>query len=486
MDCRSSQTSDAARAPLAGWARVADGIALVIAVLAMWQVLTDGANGGLLRYVVPDVSTAALLYALASVLLVRHVAHPSPTVVARLQQRWRRAGNSPAWGPALRAFAGTRLMVFVVGFFAVAAFGLAERPGFQISNNVLANLPARFDAGWYGGIAANGYEWNQTFARQSNIAFFPAMPLLMRAAGVALGARDRGMPREIRMTRTLWGGVAISLTAFLFALWYLVKVGMQTIGEDRAGGAALLLACYPFAFAFNAPYTESLFLLSSVAAVYHFHSRHWKRAGAWGLLAGLTRPNGFFLAVPLGLIALEGMWRARRADGERPWGSAAAAPLAVAAMPVAGMLMYTVYVFSVTRVWFAWARSHEAWGRSFEGVAPFETVWASLRDDGIVNVARALPFDTLNALALVFALVMVWPVYRKLGFAWAIYILISVVPPTLAGGVLSLGRLTSTLFPIFLALAATLPPRAVPHWAAAFALLQGLCASLFFTWRQLY
>jgi hypothetical protein len=49
-----------------------------------------------------------------------------------------------------------------------------------------------------------------------------------------------------------------------------------------------------------------------------------------------------------------------------------------------------------------------------------------------------------------------------------------------------MGRLTSTLFPLFLALSAIISSRAVPAWAAAFAVLQGLCVALFFTWRQLY
>jgi hypothetical protein len=49
-----------------------------------------------------------------------------------------------------------------------------------------------------------------------------------------------------------------------------------------------------------------------------------------------------------------------------------------------------------------------------------------------------------------------------------------------------MGRLTSTLFPLFLALAAILPSRAVPSWAAAFGVLQGLGAALFFTWRELF
>lgn len=468
------------------WARIADAAAGVLVILGVWEVLTGGARGGILRFVVPPAASAGLLfYAAAALLTLRHVVMPAPSTLARLRRQTQRAGDSPVWGPVWRAFLATRLMVFVVAFGAVTTIGVAEHPGFQLSGDVLTNLPARFDAGWYAGIATNGYQWGGRFDRQSNIAFFPALPMLMRAVGIPLGSRDRQRPREIRMARLLWGGVLISLTAFLFALVYLIKLGTQLVGQERAANAAWLLACYPFAFVYNAPYTEGLFLLASVAMVHHFRRSDWKIAAGWGLLAGLSRPNGFLLAVPLGLIVGQQMWAAFR-GGDRSWLRRAVAPLVVAAMPVAGMLIFSIYLFALTGAWFAWRRSHEAWGRSFEGLTPFENLWTSLRTEGLVDLAQRLPFDTLNALGLLFALAMLWPVYRRIGGAWAVYVLVSVAAPLLAGGVLSMGRLTSTLFPLFLALAAVLPSRTVPAWAAAFAMLQGLCAALFFTWRQLY
>ncbi|PYR60031.1 MAG: hypothetical protein DMF85_06255, partial [Acidobacteria bacterium] len=67
-----------------------------------------------------------------------------------------------------------------------------------------------------------------------------------------------------------------------------------------------------------------------------------------------------------------------------------------------------------------------------------------------------------------------------------VFVLLNIVPPFLSGGLLSLGRLTSTQFPLFLALAAVLPPRAVGPWLVAFAIFQGLIAALFFTWRPMF
>ena len=81
---------------------------------------------------------------------------------------------------------------------------------------------------------------------------------------------------------------------------------------------------------------------------------------------------------------------------------------------------------------------------------------------------------------------MLWPVLRRLGLAYAAFVLVNLAPPLLAGGLLSMGRLSSTLFPVFLALAAMLPRRAVTPLITAWGLGQGLVAALFFTWRPLY
>ena len=451
-----------------------DAIALLLLAVLAWKVLTADARAGIFDYI-PRVRTVFLLYALVGLLAVRHLALPRPAAVARLRHGWRRIADAPDWGPAVRAFLGTRLMVFVVGLFAVITFGL-HKPGFVVAADPLTNLVARFDAGWYGEIALDGYDRNASSDKQRNVAFFPAMPALMRVTAPLFGTGRSGLPREMRMARTLWAGACISLFAFLFALCYFMKIGTDAIGRERAEGAVLLLATYPFACFFNAPYTESLFLLGTVAATFHFLRGQWLRAASWGLLVGLTRPNGFLLCVPLAILA---------SQLPRPPEPRIKA-LGVAVMPVLGMLVFTGYLYTLTGTWFAWSKNHAAWGRSYTGFDPLLHGLGRLSDDGLVKVAANYPFDLLNTLAALFAVLMIWPVARRIGIAWAVYVAIMIFPPMLAGGALSLGRLTSTLFPLFLALPAILPSRAIPFWAAAFAILQGLCAALFFTWRELF
>jgi hypothetical protein len=187
--------------------------------------------------------------------------------------------------------------------------------------------------------------------------------------------------------------------------------------------------------------------------------------------------------VPLGLIAL-GFRDGPRDSVPRSWRTPDVRSIVAAAMPVVGMLAFTVYLYSRTREWFAWAKMHAAWGRTFSAEVPLTGVTRAT--NSLLDLIVMRPYDALNLLGLAFAILMLWPVWRRLGLAWVAFILINVVPPLFAGGLLSMGRLSATMFPVFVALAATVPPRSLPAVVAAFATLQGLVAVLFYTWRSLY
>jgi hypothetical protein len=77
-------------------------------------------------------------------------------------------------------------------------------------------------------------------------------------------------------------------------------------------------------------------------------------------------------------------------------------------------------------------------------------------------------------------------VYRRWGAPYAVLLLVNLLPPLALGGMLSIGRVTSTLFPAFLWLAAVVPARHRAAWAVGFAALQRFAAVMFFTWRPLY
>lgn len=467
------------------WVRVLDAAAVCALILTCFVLLFGGFDVYFSVSPLRVHSTGRLLFVAAALIALRHVARPSPPLHRRLIAGVRGWGERPAAGAATLAIA-SRLAVLFVAYMAVVTVGLNKATtGFELSADQLFNLPARFDAGWYGGIALDGYYFGGSFDRQQNIAFFPAFPMLMRAAGYPIGAFARGVPKERRLGRLLWGGVMLSILAFAWAGAYLWRLARDTIGESRAADAVVLLAAYPFSAYFSAPYTESLFLLGSVAAVYHFRREEWIKAGAWGLLVGLTRPNGCFLSVVLACFIAERLWRDRKIS-TFPHLQISTSLLS-ASMPGIGMLAYSAYVLHLTGRWFGWARVHEAaWGRTYEGLAPVQRAYGWITGEGLFHVIEGVPFDTLNSLGLIFALLMLWPILRRLGPAFAVFVLINVVPPMLAGGVLSIGRLSATLFPVFLALAAISSSRTVTTLTTVFALGQGLVTVLFFTWRPLF
>jgi hypothetical protein len=274
--------------------------------------------------------------------------------------------------------------------------------------------------------------------------------------------------------------------AFFWALLYFLRLAREHLGdEDRAVAAVVFLAAYPFALFFSAPYSESLFLLAMLGTVWHFRRGELWRAGAWGLLTGLTRPNGAFLSVVLGLMVADRVLRDARTSRAR-WAEHVDR-LAVAATPGIGMLIYSTYILFLTGSPFQWTAQNAAWGRTYRGLDTLVTDRvAFVSQYGLFHYASNQTLDLFYLVSVLFVLVSVWPVYRRWGAPYAVLLLVNLLPPLALGGMLSIGRVTSTLFPAFLWLAAVVPARHRAAWAVGFAALQSFAAVMFFTWRPLY
>jgi len=365
--------------------------------------------------------------------------------------------------------------------------GLA--PGVRpISQDPFRNLPARWDATWYIEIARVGYhDPRRPPGGQQPIVFFPAYPLMMRTLG-AFATPDRSATMsyeeylEMQRVHLAWSGLVISLLAFLGALVVVYRWAELRAGADAAAGTVLLLSTYPFAVFYGAPYTESLFLLLTAGACYAFERGRLPIAAVAALLAGLTRPNGMMLSVPLGVLAL--LEVRRREPG---WSGRLIPRVLVAAMPVAGTLIYSGFIKTLTGDPFAWIQAQAAWGRDQDATTrQYEWALRTVLDEGILAYLRAVPAEAIQLVAVLFAFALVWPVWRRVGAPYALFILANLIPPLIKGGFLSLGRFTATLFPLFLALALMVPAERRVNWAIAFAIGQGLIAAVFFTWRGIY
>ena len=465
------------------WAKALDAIALLMAIVALSVAVFGGFRISVFdtRLSVTDWWRPALWSALA--MIIRHAMRrdrPLPRRVATSVAGWWRHRDTRA---VLPIHLTSRLGVLAVGFLAVILIGFpveAEKR-WRIYENDLLDLPSRWDAGWYLTIANEGYLYSSEARAdyQQNIAFFPAFPMSIRYLSILFGRQP------------VWTGVAISIVSFYLALVYLLRLARSELGDDdQAMASVALIATYPFAVFFSAAYTEALFLLTLVGAVYHFRENQLWRSAAWGFVCGLTRPPGCFLSVVLGLMAIAPLWDAarRRPVVPAPVGWRTVAPrLLAASAPGLGMLTFSAFIYQLTGNPFQWTMQNQAWGRVYRSLDSIVIDRVEfIATNGFYAYASTQTIDLFYSVAVGLCLAAVWPVYRRFGLPYAVFILLNLLPPMSAGGMLSMGRVTSVIFPVFLWLGAVIPARHRTAWIAGFALLQGFVAVMFFTWRPLF
>ena len=185
-------TSDAPNNPPPAWVRAADYLVLALIVLGAVVAVTGGGRShlGSLRFNVT--SPLRFLSWAAVVIVVRYLAVRHTPIHRTIPDQMQRWYTSTAFRAALLTTVTTRTAIFLVGYFAVVIFGYAPgAPPFRGSTNELLNLPYRWDACWYMGIAREGYSFVENAGlSQQNIVFFPALPIATRIVAFFLGEAD--------------------------------------------------------------------------------------------------------------------------------------------------------------------------------------------------------------------------------------------------------------------------------------------------------
>lgn len=225
---------------------------------------------------------------------------------------------------------------------------------------------ARWDSGWYVGIVERGYEEPpRRVGQETNHAFFPLYPLLVRAVVKATGLE------------TTAAGCLLSSLAFLLALPLFARFVRRRFGEARVAPALAAFLAFPPAFFFAAFYTEALLVLLALAAAVSVDEDRPLRAALAGFLSGLTRISGVVLAPYLFLATL----RRGRERGERTGASLLRAS-ALALAPVAGFSLFCLYFFRRFGDPLLFVRAQHNWAGAEKTIF-----------DGPVLIAKALAQD---------------------------------------------------------------------------------------------
>jgi hypothetical protein len=203
-------------------------------------------------------------------------------------------------------------------------------------------------------------------------------------------------------------------------------------------------------------------------------------AALCGLAAGLTRPNGFWLALPLALLAVRPPARDLSGAGpRRPFSLPLA--LLVAGVPAIGVTIFSSYLLWRFGDALAWVHGQAAWG------VPM-LLRAGAPDPGkLPGEPLIKPIEVItwigNIAAFIAAAWAIRPISRRLGPAYGVWIAVNIFPPVVAHLFLSLGRFTSVLFPVFFWMAIRIPRDRLLRVAGAFAACQAVLAMWFFLWR---
>ncbi len=142
------------------------------------------------------------------------------------------------------------------------------------------NAWSRWDASHYLYLAKH---WYASTGDEANfIVFFPLYPLILKPIIFILG-------------NAAISGIITSTVIFLAGLYYFYKLVAIDYSEKVAFYSSLTLAIFPTSYFFNAPYTESLFLLLFSVAMYTARKENWIVTGLFSGLATIARPFGFLI-----------------------------------------------------------------------------------------------------------------------------------------------------------------------------------------------
>ena len=391
-----------------------------------------------------------------------------------------------AWNPAPEIFLWTRAAIWAAALFSLFVFvpnrhpraGRWDDPSVTHDLGAITDVWARWDSVWFLRIAEHGYDATSGAAS----AFYPLYPATVGVLG------------RVLFGHYVLAGILVSLLAAFGSFLLLHRIAEERLGADGARRAVLYLAVFPFALFMQAVYSESLYLLLTLAAFVLAERGRFPAAGAVAGLALLTRPTGVALLPALALLA----WRERHRA--RALASLALAPLLFAAYPL--------YLWQAEGDAWAFLHAQRLWSRHLSPAGPLGGIWDGLRAGwaGIEQLASGshthvywtavrntdpIRAATLNleclAYLVLFAVLTVIA-WRRFGAPYGLFAVLSLAIPLSVPSerwpLLSLPRFGLTIFPLFLALASLGGrPRAHTAIVAVSSLLLGVSVVQWALWQ---
>lgn len=288
-----------------------------------------------------------------------------------------------------------------------------------------------WDGTYYRELARHGYAALDPEVQR----FFPAYHLAGRAVGATGIGSDVGL-------------LVVSNAAALVSGWLVATLVAEVTGDERlAARSAWWTALFPAAGLLAAAYGEPLAIAVGAGALLAAHRRSWGTAAILGATAGLTRPTGLLIAIPLAFAvwptirgALPGSRSGARPAGGSGRGTPAAAVAAVVS-PAAGAAAYFAWL---------WVR-FDSWDEPLEAQRGFRAGWhepLSRLVRAVVDVAGGSFRDGYNLAFAAIAIAALGASWRRLPIGWSAYVGATLLVTLAANNINSLGRYVGAAFPL--------------------------------------
>ncbi len=299
-----------------------------------------------------------------------------------------------------------------------------------------------FDGVHYLRIAQNGY------TSEFTNAFFPLFPILTRVFSVffpKIPGLDLSMFTD---PSYFYSGLILPNLFFIGALFMFYKLLRIDYVDEISKKTLILLLVFPTAYYFGAIYTESLFLLLGVSAIYLIRKHKFLPASIFIALATATRITGVFLII----VYLIEAYNYYKVTG-LPQKKKLEILLGIAVSPL-GVLSYSLYLYSHfgDALYFLTVQPKFGADRSASLVLLPQVFYRYLKIFLNVPLISSSFFNAfLELIFTIFPLALLIIYLRKMRLSYWLFTLAVLLLPTLTGTLSSMPRyalLSFLLFPL--------------------------------------
>jgi hypothetical protein len=214
----------------------------------------------------------------------------------------------------------------------------------------------RWDAVHLTNIATYGYQHDK-----GSRAFLPLFPLLQRGTGDILRLMLQPTSTSGVEATYYFAGMILANVCCYSTMMLCYALTENELGTKVARLTVLFLALYPYSIFLFAGYTESLFLLLTVAVFFFLQRSHWWLAGICAALLLLTRVAGEVIGIPFLILYIQRFWPQWR-KLILPWREMILTALPAMIIPV-GLGIYMVYLYRIWHDPFIFRTAEESWNR---------------------------------------------------------------------------------------------------------------------------